>query len=109
MGRKHIPQRTCIECRTTRPKRELIRIVRLAEDGVTIDETGKKSGRGAYLCRCKACWEGALSCGRLEHALKTFLTDEEKGRLRAFADALSGAKELEDMQARTGAAAERRR
>lgn len=109
MGRKHIPQRTCIECRITRPKRELVRIVRLAEDGVTIDETGKKSGRGAYLCRCKACWEGALSCGRLEHALKTFLTDEEKGRLRAFADSLSGVKELEDMQARTGSTAEQRR
>ena len=109
MGRKHIPQRTCIECRITRPKRELVRIVRLAEAGVTIDETGKKSGRGAYLCRRKACWEGALSCGRLEHALKTFLTDEEKGRLRAFADSLSGVKELEDMQARTGSTAEQRR
>ena len=109
MGRKHIPQRTCIECRTTRPKRELVRIVRLAEDGVTIDVTGKKSGRGAYLCRRKACWEGALSCGRLEHALKTFLTDEEKGRLRTFSDTLSGAKELEDMQARTGSAAVQRR
>jgi len=109
MGRKHIPQRTCVECRTTRPKRELVRIVRLAEGGVTIDETGKKSGRGAYLCRRKTCWEGALSCGRLEHALKTFLTDEEKGRLRAFADTLSGAKELEDMQARTGSTAGQRR
>jgi len=109
MGRRHIPQRTCIECRTTLPKRELVRVVRLAAGGVTIDETGKKSGRGAYLCRRKACWEGALSCGRLEYALKTLLTTEEKERLCTFADSLPGVKELEDMQARSGVAAEQRR
>ena len=109
MGRKHIPQRTCIECRTTRSKRELVRIVRLAEDGVTIDETGKKAGRGAYLCRRKACWEGALSCGHLGHALKTVLTDEEKERLRSFSDNLFDAKGLEDMQTRAGSATVQRR
>lgn len=67
---KHIPQRTCIACRTVRPKRELVRIVRITMSHVESDATGKKAGRGAYLCRQRDCWELVLSNrGRLEHAL----------------------------------------
>ena len=73
---------------------------------MAIDETGKKAGRGAYLCRRRACWDGALSRGRLEHALKTSLTAEEKTALRSFADSLPEVEEAEDMQAGTGTAAE---
>ncbi len=71
MTGKHIPQRTCIACHTVRGKREFVRIVRIAEGRVEADPTGKKSGRGAYLCRQRECWDEALSTrGRLEHALK---------------------------------------
>jgi len=46
---KHIPLRTCVACQRTKPKRELLRIVRTPDSHVFIDATGKKSGRGAYL------------------------------------------------------------
>ncbi|MBI4785534.1 MAG: YlxR family protein [Chloroflexi bacterium] len=84
---KHIPQRTCIACRTVRAKRELVRVVRTADNKVEADATGKKSGRGAYLCRQRECWEEALSSrGRLEHALKmeTPLDQQDLTRLREF-------------------------
>ena len=106
MRRKHTPHRTCVGCRTVKPKRELIRVVRLAQGGVTIDGTGKQSGRGAYLCRSRKCWENALGRGRLEHALKVRLTGEEKESLRAFAERLSETEESESMQAQRGDAAE---
>ncbi len=47
---KHVPLRTCISCRETKSKRELLRVVRTPDGHVLIDATGKKSGRGAYLC-----------------------------------------------------------
>jgi predicted RNA-binding protein YlxR (DUF448 family) len=81
MRRKHVPQRTCVACRQVRPKRELIRIVRLPAGEIEVDETGKKSGRGAYLCPDKACWETALTKRYLEHALKTEMEEEDKGSL----------------------------
>ena len=83
--RKHIPQRTCIACRTVRPKRELVRIVRTPEGVVTVDETGKRSGRGAYLCRQRGCWETALARQQLERALKATLTAETEAQLREYA------------------------
>jgi predicted RNA-binding protein YlxR (DUF448 family) len=78
MRRKHVPQRTCIACRQIRPKRDLIRIVRLPTGEIEVDQTGKISGRGAYLCPNKACWEEALNKKYLEHALKTEIATEEK-------------------------------
>jgi predicted RNA-binding protein YlxR (DUF448 family) len=81
MRRKHVPQRTCVACRQVRPKKELIRIVRSPEGDIEVDETGKKSGRGAYLCRNKACWEIALAKSKLEYALETEIRVEEKDRL----------------------------
>ena len=88
MSRKHVPQRTCVGCREKRPKREMVRIVRTPDHGVEVDETGKKSGRGAYLCRRQECWEIALNKDRLGHALKTSLTDEERATLEEFAHEL---------------------
>ena len=90
--RKHVPQRTCVVCRTVRPKRDLVRIVRLASSGaegvVMVDETGKRSGRGAYLCYQRGCWEAALARRQLERALKTTLTAETEARLREYAAGL---------------------
>ena len=88
MRRKHVPQRTCVGCGTIRPKREMVRIVRTPDQGVKIDESGKASGRGAYLCRERKCWEKALSEKRLEHALKTGVSKEERETLLEFGQAL---------------------
>jgi len=66
----------------------MVRIVRTPNSGVEIDETGKRSGRGAYLCRRQGCWEMALKKDRLEHALKTGLTSEERTMLQEFAQRL---------------------
>src|SRR5215469_671186 len=71
---RHVPQRTCVACRQVRPKRELIRVVRTPDGHVELDPTGKRSGRGAYLCARRSCWELALKKGRLEHELETTLT-----------------------------------
>jgi len=79
---KHIPQRMCAICRTKDAKRALTRLVKLAEGGVEVDPTGKRSGRGAYICDNPACWDKALTTGALEKALRTSLDSEARARLR---------------------------
>jgi predicted RNA-binding protein YlxR (DUF448 family) len=83
---KHIPQRTCIGCRSVLSKRVLIRLVR-RPDGVQVDPTGKLTGRGAYLHNRRACWEKGLK-GPLAHALRTELTTADIQQLRSFLDTL---------------------
>src|SRR6478735_736881 len=85
---RHIPLRTCIACGESRPKRELIRIVRTPAGHVELDATGKKSGRGAYLCAKRSCWEPALRKGRLEHELETTLLPEDRAALEAYIETL---------------------
>ena len=85
--RKHVPQRTCVGCRTVNEKRELIRIVRTPE-GVQIDLKGKLPGRGAYLHEDHSCWQLGLD-GRLAHALKVTLSEQDRQTLQAFADGLA--------------------
>ncbi len=80
--RKHIPQRTCVVCRRSFPKRELNRIVRTPEGDVIYDPTGKAPGRGAYLCNDLACWEKAISGTYLNRALKTNLTPAQRAALQ---------------------------
>lgn len=75
--RRHVPQRTCVACRKVSAARDLIRIVRLPDGAVELDETHKKSGRGAHLCRRRACWDIALDKKLLEHALKTEMSSGE--------------------------------
>ena len=67
---KKIPMRQCVGCREMKPKRELIRVIRTAEDTVCIDATGKKNGRGAYLCPNQECLDKAVKSKGLEHSLK---------------------------------------
>ena len=83
---RHIPQRTCVGCRETLSKRELMRIVRTPE-GVMYDATGKANGRGAYLHAKRSCWERAIK-GSLANALKTGLTDEDVEHLRRIMETL---------------------
>lgn len=68
---KHVPQRTCVSCGSTVAKRELIRLVRTPDGMVAPDPTGKRAGRGAYLCHSSECWDRAVKKGRLENALRT--------------------------------------
>src|SRR4030042_1719542 len=75
------PQRTCAACRKIKPKREMVRLVRTPRGDVEIDISGKREGRGAYLCRDRACWEKALKGKQLEHALKGSITREDLDRL----------------------------
>lgn len=90
---KHIPQRTCVGCRATQPKRQMIRIVRAA-DGVKIDPTGKLAGRGAYLHDLRSCWERGLK-GALANALKTEIKAEDRATLEEFMNALPQAEPRE--------------
>lgn len=85
------PQRSCVACRTTGDKRSLVRVVRTPEGRVEVDPTGKRAGRGAYVCRSAACWQAALKKGRLEAALKTKIGADDRLRLVEFATALNQA------------------
>lgn len=85
---RHVPQRTCIVCRQVRPKRELIRVVRTPTGHIELDPTGKKSGRGAYLCARRSCWEPALHQGRLEREFEMAIPAEDRPALEAYLDSL---------------------
>jgi predicted RNA-binding protein YlxR (DUF448 family) len=90
---KHIPQRTCVVCRETSAKRALVRIVRTVEEGVQVDPTGKRNGRGAYLCHQQSCWKRAIETEILEKALRTTLTADDKQRLNEAMVQMIGASE----------------
>ena len=70
MGKK-IPERMCIGCNMPHTKREMIRIVRSPEGEFSIDLTGKKSGRGAYICRNKDCFAAAKKKHSLERSFRS--------------------------------------
>src|SRR4030042_946730 len=76
-----IPQRSCVACRQTKTKREMVRLLRTSGGGIEIDISGKKDGRGAYLCKDLACWEKALKGKQLEHAFKTKIDQTNLERL----------------------------
>ncbi len=80
---KHVPQRTCIACRRVEGKRALVRLVR-TETGVEVDPTGKKAGRGAYLHPYQECWRMVFRGNRLEQALRTRLSEENRQALIAY-------------------------
>ena len=63
---KKIPMRQCLGCNEHRPKRELLRVVRDPDGNISLDFTGKKSGRGAYICRSVKCLRRAAKSKRIE-------------------------------------------
>ena len=69
MKTKKIPMRTCLGCSEERPKAEMLRVVRSPEGEISLDFTGKKSGRGAYICPKAECLKKARRAKRIEHAL----------------------------------------
>ncbi|MPZ50045.1 MAG: DUF448 domain-containing protein [Dehalococcoidia bacterium] len=91
MQTRQPPQRTCVACRSTSGKRELVRVVRTPAGSVEVDLTGKKPGRGAYICPQASCWQLVLKKGRLDSALRTSLSADDKLRLAEFATTLEQA------------------
>ena len=81
---KRLPQRTCISCRQIKEKKALIRLVFVENGVIGVDISGKKPGRGAYLCPNKVCWELALKKNRLEYALRTKLSDDNRQILTEY-------------------------
>lgn len=70
MKPRKIPLRTCIGCQEQKNKRELVRIVRTPEGAVEMDTTGKKPGRGTYICQKRSCLDKAVKGKRFERSLK---------------------------------------
>jgi predicted RNA-binding protein YlxR (DUF448 family) len=93
---RHVPQRTCVACRTTEAKRGLVRVVRTPEGRVELDPTGKKNGRGAYVHETRACWDEALKKQRLGRALKVDVPPADAEALRQHAATLEDGTRLND-------------
>lgn len=73
---RKIPQRQCVGCRTMYDKRDLLRVVKSPEGEITLDASGKKSGRGAYVCRSTECLKKAQKSKALERALEVTIPEE---------------------------------
>ncbi len=80
--RKKTPERRCIGCGETKDKKELIRVVRAPDGSLSVDITGKRSGRGAYLCHNAVCLKKAQKSKRLESNLGITVPEEIYERLR---------------------------
>jgi len=87
MQQRKIPLRKCTGCNESKPKKELLRIVRTPEGKICVDKTGKLNGRGAYICHDIKCLNIARKAKRLEKAFQTEIPDEVFASLETeFAD-----------------------
>ncbi|RRR71555.1 MAG: YlxR family protein [Candidatus Viridilinea halotolerans] len=87
---KHVPQRMCVACRQNDAKRGLVRLVRDGDGRVAVDATGRRNGRGAYLCPDPQCWDVAVRRRALERALRLErLHPDDRAALLAFAAGLA--------------------
>lgn len=75
MAERKIPMRKCTGCGEMKPKKELIRVVKSPEGEISLDLTGKKAGRGAYICHSRECFDKARKAKRLEKAFETQIPD----------------------------------
>ena len=76
MAEKKIPLRKCTGCNEMKPKKELIRVLKTTEEEIILDKTGKKNGRGAYLCNSLDCFQKARKSKGLERSLQVKIPDE---------------------------------
>ena len=76
MSVKKIPLRQCIGCGEMKSKKEMIRVLKTAQEDILIDATGRKNGRGAYLCPSKECLKKAIKSKGLERAFKMAISKE---------------------------------
>ena len=91
MRPRKIPMRMCVGCREMKPKKELLRVVRTPEGEVLIDLTGKRSGRGAYICASSACLNKARKQRQLERAFECAVDAAAYEALEASVRAAEGA------------------
>lgn len=88
MMKKKIPSRQCVGCNEMKNKKELLRVIKTPEGEIVLDSTGKKNGRGAYICQSVACFQKAKQSKALEKSLKTSIPaqiyDELERELREF-------------------------
>ena len=73
---KKVPQRQCVGCGEMKNKKEMIRILKTPEGSFTLDTTGRKNGRGAYLCPCMECFRKAVKGRGLERSFKMAIPKE---------------------------------
>jgi len=73
---KRIPQRKCVGCGISKNKSDLIRVVRSPENEISIDSKGKKSGRGAYICKDEDCLKKAVKAKRFDRSLEVKISDD---------------------------------
>ena len=76
MSTKKIPQRQCIGCGEMKNKKEMLRVLKTTDDQIIIDATGRKNGRGAYICPSKDCYKEAVKNKGLERSLKMAIPKE---------------------------------
>lgn len=88
MKEKKIPLRMCVGCREMKPKKELLRVVRSPEGAVSLDTTGRKPGRGAYVCRNRECLARAIKQKQLERTFECPLSAETHQALLEAMNAL---------------------
>ena len=76
MKTKKIPMRMCLGCGEMKPKRELIRVVKSKEGDISLDLKGKKSGRGAYICKSVECFEKARKARKFERSFSCMISED---------------------------------
>ena len=76
MQTKKVPLRTCMACNEQKDKKELLRIVKSKEGVIEVDLTGKKNGRGAYICKNEECLDKLIKSKRLERLFEMSIDDE---------------------------------
>ncbi len=87
MKTRKIPMRMCVGCREMKEKRSLLRVVKSPEGVISFDRVGKAAGRGAYVCKSKACLEKAVKARQLERALETRIDEAIVAQLMEEMDA----------------------
>lgn len=80
---KKIPERRCVGCGNPFPKKDLVRVVKTPDGSIELDFTGKKAGRGAYVCRNIDCLIKARKAKRLERSLNTSIPEEVSEAIEA--------------------------
>ncbi len=76
MTNKKIPLRKCVACQEMKTKNELIRVIKTPENEIVLDESGRKNGRGAYICKSSDCFNKAKKSKALDRSLKATISEE---------------------------------
>ncbi|MBE3549656.1 MAG: YlxR family protein [Brockia lithotrophica] len=104
MAVKHVPMRTCIGCGEERPKASLVRLVRTPEGEIAVDPTGRRPGRGAYLCPSRECFLRARKRRAFSRAFRTEVSEAALAKLEAEWEAYLLARETETTSGASGRA-----